>query len=90
MISPPRPAATAPNRKRRAASKSESAIDDTGPYPTPGKRTLPHASPSPGSPAPPARLGSLERKAYKEDWLESWRFRSGVRAAEAERDQTER
>jgi hypothetical protein len=59
MICPPRRAATAPNRKRRAASKSEFVIDDTGPYPTP--------SPSSGSPAPPARLGSLERKAYKED-----------------------
>ncbi|WP_239629132.1 hypothetical protein [Bradyrhizobium sp. I71] len=90
MISPPRRAATAPNRKRRAASKSESAIDDTGAYPTPRKRTLPHASPSSGSTAPAARLGSLERKAYKEDWWESSRFRRGVRAAEAERDQTER
>lgn len=34
MISSPRRAATMPNRKSRAASKSESVIDDTGLYPT--------------------------------------------------------
>lgn len=63
MISSPRRAATMPNRKRRAASKSESVIDDTGLFPTHAAACEPFVRVA-GLSCP---LGSLERKAYEED-----------------------
>ncbi|TXG96351.1 MAG: AAA family ATPase [Nevskiaceae bacterium] len=84
-----RRAAASSDRKRQTTSNSQFTVDDTKPFPTPRMRTYPNINPAAGPLASLGAFGTLEWKAYKEDWLEAARFRRGVRAAKAERDRSD-
>lgn len=87
MITPPRRVVTMPRRKRRGPSGSETGIDHTGQHTMP-RKSIPNPLLEISRSALPAARGPLQRKAYKEDWLESARFLRGIRAVEYERAST--